>query len=203
MKKKKTRWIYPYDFERFRIHGTSYKSDAYYSLVADKMYQEVSKVIGEYDDEVADVCVRVSLYLEDVVSRIGLWHSFRQNHLKMYGKLMPCEIGMEDSIEEDFSQGSVQFVTWLEFSDVELTVRNPNSEFILKFSEIAYKVLQEEFKKAPVNVELRRNLFDSSIFGDFYAVRKNLYWLLDKSYLSSCRVVEEKIISICEEMVDA
>ena len=110
MKKKKTRWIYPYDFERFRIHGTSYKSDAYYSLVADKMYQEVSKVIGEYDDEVADVCVRVSLYLEDVVSRIGLWHSFRQNHLKMYGKLMPCEIGMEDSIEEDFSQGSVQFV---------------------------------------------------------------------------------------------
>lgn len=206
MKKKKARRIFPADLTEFRNDGISYKSDTYYSNIADKIYWSIVKLTHEEDEDIARMCIRTALYFEDIVSHIGLWHSFRQNHLKMFGKLMPCEIGPDDRLEEDLSRGSVQFVLWLDLSDTyDLSVKNPNSEAMLKFSEVAFDILQQEFPKAEPNNELKSRLFSTSVFDDFHDIRKNLTWISFHSYLSIWHKVQsnaEKIYDTIFNVID-
>ena len=197
MKKKKKRKIYPADLTDFRNDGISYKSDTYYANIADKIYWSIVDKIVEENDDIARMCIRTALYFEDIVSHIGLWRSFRQNHLKMFGKLMPCEIGPDDKLEEDLSRGSVQFILWLDFSDTyDLSVRNPNSEAMLEFSKLAFDILQQEFPRAEVNLELRNKLFSSSVFDNFHNIRRNLTLISFRTYLSIWHKVQDNAESL-------
>ncbi len=206
MKKKKKRKIFPADLTDFRNDGISYKSDVYYANIADKIYWSIVSKTLEENDDIARMCIRTALYFEDIVSHIGLWHCFRQNHLKMFGKLMPCEIGPEDKLEVDLSRGSVQFILWLDISDTyDLTVKNPNSEAMLEFSKLAFAILQQELPRAEVNHELRNRLFNTSVFDEFHNIRRNLTLISFRSYLSIWHKVQynaERLYDTISEAID-
>lgn len=41
------------------------------------------------DEEMKRMAIKQTLYFEDMVSEIGLWHSFVQKHQQLYGKALP------------------------------------------------------------------------------------------------------------------
>ena len=41
------------------------------------------------EDELKRIALKLTLYFEDMVSEIGLWHSFVRKHQQLYGKPLP------------------------------------------------------------------------------------------------------------------
>ncbi len=204
MRKKEKKVIFPIDIEDFHP-SKGHKTDSYYADVANKIYNTIKKKYGgalQPDIDIKKICLRIALYFEDVCSDLGYWHCFRKKHLEMYGKLLPFGWGEGDSLDEDFSLDSVQFIVWLEATDqVETeTVRNPHSKFVEEISQTAYDILEIERKNAPANEYLLKLTQESINYDTCENIIFVFIWLTTRLYLSCWNMNSDKITRIADHL---
>lgn len=80
------------DIRKGHSFGVSSPTDNDYVRIANAefdMLRYVSFCAQRTDDEMKRMAIKLTLYFEDMVSEIGLWHSFVQKHQQLYGKPLP------------------------------------------------------------------------------------------------------------------
>lgn len=172
-----------------RLDNQRSASNHYYQ----KLYLKLSGIVRNTLAEAysPELCETLSLtyahYFEDVISEFGLWQTFISKHKELYGKYLPFyEINEKFYYEDEVNAVDVRFLTWMVFQkreDTQLT--DPFLPLILKLADEVYAVLDEEFEKAPINVDLASRLLDIKKYASFHSIRQICIQLATKSYLLS------------------
>ena len=80
------------DIRKGHPFGVSSPTDADYVRIAKAVFDRlryVSFCAERSDEEMKRMAIKLTLYFEDMVSEIGLWHSFVRKHQQLYGKPLP------------------------------------------------------------------------------------------------------------------
>lgn len=88
------------DIRKGHPFEVSSPTDADYVRIAKAVFDMLRYVFfcaERSDEELKRMAIKLTLYFEDMVSEIGLWHSFVQKHQQLYGKALPfypCRKGL-------------------------------------------------------------------------------------------------------------
>jgi hypothetical protein len=130
-------------------------------------------------------------YFEDVISDLGLWRAFRNEHERLYGKRLPFYDLSDDYFEEEINFEDVAFLIWYyltckqdpEAGEQNGCIMNPDAPEILVMTEKVFAILEEQYEYAVENTALREFIMISEDIDDFYEVRYRIQWLITSSYL--------------------
>ncbi len=174
-------------WSRGHFDETIYSSDFYYVKLVRKLYDIMCfSELGE--DEGKAMCLHFALaatyYFEDIVSGIGMWQTFTSMHKKLYGKYLPFyDLNEEEYYTDEINLEDVCFLLWMLLQkEEEDRFLNPENPYLLRLAQRVYAVLDMEFEKAPMNVEMAERL-QSSDYDDFLSVKDMLMRLVNTNYL--------------------
>lgn len=163
-------------------------SDYYYVRVANELNQVIRFVTkgGVEEDILADVALKLALYLEDVVSEAGIWDTFVELHRRMYDRPLPFYDVHAGYSASDMTEENVSFLIWLFMMNgyEGQRILNPDNPGMHEMAKAVLPVLQKYRKKAPVNEDLLDLLYGDETLEDFMEVKHVLMWLSDQCYLS-------------------
>ena len=80
------------DIRKGHPFGVSSPTDADYVRIAKAVFDRLRYTpfcAERSDEEIKRMAIKLTLYFEDMVSEIGLWHSFVRKHQQLYGKPLP------------------------------------------------------------------------------------------------------------------
>lgn len=165
-------------------------TDLYYSKVATRLlsvlYAE-NKKLDDNDFILHEVAVRIALYFEDVVADAGIWSSFIKKNQQLFGTVLPFGLATEDEYYADEPKvEDVQLLLWLIIQECspDGEVLSPHSPRFQQTAAALYKVLEDEFEKAPMNESLKAFFQTTPFIDDVYEVRKMLEWVAGDCYLT-------------------
>ncbi len=149
-----------------------------------------------FEKEVAMSC---AAYLEDLVSGLGVWHSFRTLHRKKYGKWLPFyDTEHEDYLLDDINIEDLKFLVWQAFcrcGQPESMIYSPYSQGVEIISNLIFDILIDSFEKAPeasrVSDYIRR-VFKK---GNYFELRNLAEWLVMRNKLISCPNMMRAVIN--------
>lgn len=172
----------------YHYGNVAFVTDGYYASVARKLF-DIS-IFSEYGRELGEnICeelaLALSFYLEDVVSDFGWWEVFTSKHKGLYGKYLPFyAIDEEDYYQDEVNFQDICFMVWMIAQKYRNdTFLNPENPYLMKLASQLYKVLYDEFEKAPINEELCKMFQIPELFDDFYIVKHVLGMMTEKAYL--------------------
>ncbi len=130
-------------------------------------------------------------YFEDIISDLGLWRAFRNEHQRLYGKQVPFYDITNDYFEEEINFADVAFLIWYYITckqDTEApeengSLMNPLAPEIILMAENVLAIFEEQYELAPENRSLREFIRIPEDVTDFYDVRYRIQWLFTSSYL--------------------
>lgn len=190
------------DWKCERLHAKGYPTDAYYVKLANKLleyirFSSLGKDLDEFEQ--ARLAKTIALYLEDVISGVGLWRAFVDKHKELYGKYLPFfEVDEEDYCLDEINREDVQFLIWMcRMRFREEAFFNPENWAIEELASKLYGVLDAEFEEAPINSGLKEYLFKPQIFDDLMLVKDWCIWMLDRSYLT---VQDQSVFNYLEQL---
>ncbi len=172
-----------------RPHMEITSTDYYYVKLANKLYDawRFCLLKDEFDVETRrDISLRITAYFEDVISGIGLWQTFIRNHKKITGKYLPFYmVNEEDYYEDEINFPDVCFLIWsyLQRSQEDTILVNPENLGIIDLAERMYKILDNEFEQAPVNDDFLDFIKEEVHYKDFFSFKLLANWLFYDSYL--------------------
>lgn len=158
------------------------ESDGYFVKLANRLYG-ICTLDGLSRSCMKDMCIYVAAYLEDVISDLGLWNSFVEGNIRLYGKLLPF-YELSDNYERGvINVEDVRFIIWNTWQKTQEPhpYVDPLSEGIFRQAEAFYQVLDEVYEEAPANPFLE-NYFAG--FDDLKDADRKLWWLFGHTYLS-------------------
>ena len=80
------------DIRKGHPFGVSSSTDKDYADIANTvmaMLRYTPFCTERSDEEMKRMAIKLTLYFEDMVSEIGLWHSFVRKYQQLYGKPLP------------------------------------------------------------------------------------------------------------------
>ncbi|HPS63414.1 MAG TPA: DUF3843 family protein [Bacteroidales bacterium] len=139
----------------------------------------------------AELAAFLVCYFEDVISDLGLWRAFRNEHQRLYGKHLPFYNITDDYYEDEINFADVAFLIWYyltckqdpETSEDSRCLLNPETPAILLMTEMVFEIFEEQYEFAVENTALREFIQIPGDVDDFYDVRYRIQWLLTNSYL--------------------
>ena len=186
--KKKNR-IFIKDWLIQKPYDSQTNSDIYYLKLCNKVYtifQEPMylKLLDLVNDEdLKQISCVIVGYFEDIISNIGLWKTFVNQHQKMYGKKLPF-YQIEEYYDNEINEEDVCFLMWYLLNSMQnKTLVGPKSELILVVANKILEVLEEEYEYAPENNLLKSFYQLNDDETDYYTVRASIDQLLFNSYL--------------------
>ena len=156
------------------------------------------------EDELKRMAIKVTLYFEDMVSEIGLWHSFVQKHQQLYGKPLPFyHTGKDYTLDEPHVE-DLQFLLWDSTLDDEYsdTLVNPENEALAYAARTVYAYFMELFEDTPINDDLYDFFHEARFTDNFYDVRQVLKWYFFDCYLTSGRFQESTFDEALDYQMD-
>lgn len=104
-----------------RPFDTVCATDTYYTRFANRLN---NKLLGFVDKNGANktfihrLALRLTLYLEDIVADMGVWHSFSDLCMKLYGYPVPMYHSDEEYYPDEPSFDAVRYLIWDVSSDL-------------------------------------------------------------------------------------
>lgn len=194
----KSHFITTSEYQALHPKGVVAASDPYFATLANKIFRALlaEKLIKNDFDELflRKIALKSASYLEDTVSKWGLFDGFRKLNTEICGKQLPFYTITEDYYTDEINIEDVQFLVWSTLQENviingENFVVNPDNPMIMFLSSLVYEMLDEEYETAPENDNIRLLLHEIDI-EDFIAFRRLLEWLCYNSYLSTFRAIE-------------
>lgn len=172
-----------------RLDNQRSASNYYYQ----KLYLRLSGVVRTTlaDQYTPELCETLALtyahYFEDVISEFGLWMTFTSKHKELYGKYLPFyDVNEKFYYQDEINASDVRFLTWMVFQKLEDNkLVDPYLPTILETADNVYSILDEEFEKAPINVDLASRMLDLKKYATYQSIREICIQLASKSYLLS------------------
>lgn len=168
-------------------------SDRYYENLVNRIYKSLYElqILVELPDK-ALICDFVSKtaagYLEDKASDFGVWNAFVTLHERRYGKPLPFYDIPEGQYEMDtIHVEDVRFMVWMAFNmianrnNVFLSPRTPANKIM---ADTVYRILYEEWEKAPEAIRITNYLQKSLAASDWLTQREVASWLSLNCYLT-------------------
>lgn len=163
-------------------------SDFYYARVANEIKDALAHTRLDENEEYVrkEFALKLTMYLEDVVSEAGVWDTFVRLHRRMYGRPLPFFDVPDGYSSSDITKESVALLVWLTMMNVYEGQRifNPDNPGLQEIAELALPILHRYSKKAPVNESLLDMLYGDDTLDDFMEIKKVLMWLSEQCYLS-------------------
>ena len=180
------------DIRKGHPFGVSSPTDADYVRIAKAVFDRlryVSFCAERSDEEMKRMAIKLTLYFEDMVSEIGLWHSFVRKHQQLYGKPLPFYHVEKNYTPDEPHIEDIQFLLWDSTLDDEYsdTLVNPENEALAYAARTVYTYFMELFEDTPINDDLYDFFHEARFTDNFYDVRQVLKWYFFDCYLTSGR----------------
>lgn len=150
-----------------RIHKLLVKEMEFKSPDTDKLKKEIA--------------INIAIYYEDKMSNIGLWNTFVEKHLKMYGYPLPFVDNLEVLDKEDVNADEVKLLIWMVLSRYfqdkflnPLAIDDDTTASIIR--------ILEDDDEIEINKSLYDFIYDKDTANDYFKLKKILFWLR-RSYL--------------------
>ena len=180
------------DIRKGHPFGVSSPTDADYVRIAKAVFDRLRYTpfcAERSDEEMKRMAIKLTLYFEDMVSEIGLWHSFVQKHQQLYGKPLPFYHVEKNYTPDEPHIEDIQFLLWDSTLDDEYsdTLVNPENEALAHAARTVYTYFMELFEDTPINDDLYDFFHEACFTDNFYDVRQVLKWYFFDCYLTSGR----------------
>ena len=194
----KSKFITTTEYQALHPKGVVAGSDPYFATLANKIFRTLlaEKLIkNDFDDLfLRKIALKSASYLEDAVSKWGLFDGFRKLNTEICGKQIPFYTITDDYYTDEINIEDVQFLVWSTLQEKiiingENFVVNPDNPMIMFLGSFIYEMLDEEYETAPENEKIRELLHEHDI-EDFITFRRLLEWLCYNSYLSTFRSIQ-------------
>jgi len=182
------------DIRKAHPRGLCCDSDKEYADFANRLMDKMrynSESAGWSIDYRRKVALKATLYFEDLVSEVGLWKTFVNQHQKLYGKPLPFY-----DVESDYNADypcvqDVQYLIWDCLIELqEDTIPNPENAGLLSIAKDITSLMEKEFEDIAINDDLVSSLQDASYCQNFYELRQVLKWFYFDCYLTSGRFTD-------------
>lgn len=206
----KTPYIIGRDWQRTNVGGKTSPCDLAYAKIADDIFKAIAPFASlmpqdYYDVDAMSLAIKLTGYLEDVVSGLGIFKAFRTLNTRLYGKKLPFYGLGEDYDDNDINPEDVRYLIWHEFAEFMIDdgqVINPENPAIQELSEIAYKLLEDAFDRAPENTCKRKSLVEPAIGDDVMVAKFRLMWILESCYLTSSAITMGSLMDETDKLAD-
>jgi len=148
------------------------------------------------DDEIKDLACFLTAYFEDVISGVGLWKAFTQQHLELYDTCLPF-FSPDEYYQDEINPEDIMFLIWYYSSMVLYEERMLSPAIFAEAPPVIdiFDLFFSEYEQAPENLKLKQMMEVAPDEDDFFMVRDRLRWiLLDSWLLHFCRFNLEQII---------
>ncbi len=183
------------------------QSDFYYL----RLCNDVADILFSYDyfeieldlsdDKIKDLACFLTAYFEDVISGVGLWKAFTQQHLELYDTCLPFFIP-DEYYQDEINPEDIMFLLWYYSSMVLYEERILSPAIFAEAPPVIdiFDLFFSEYEQAPENLKLKQIMEVAPDEEDFFRVRDRLRWiLLDSWLLHFSRLYLEQII---EDVLD-
>ena len=174
--------IFPKEWMEIHPYTTINQTDLYFTSLANELYKQdfPSDLPEPYRRK---ICLYTAAYLEDTISELGLWSSFRRKHKELYGTALPFWPTEKDYIEDEINETDLRFIIWntWEKACYPHPYINPNNEQIKKLAHSFYHMLSSVYETAPENEKLK-GYFTG--FNTETEAEHKLSWLFGHTYLT-------------------
>ncbi|MDR2466143.1 MAG: DUF3843 family protein [Prevotellaceae bacterium] len=194
MKTKSSLSITPSEFRKLHA-GIAMRTDPYYIHLSNRILHVLMREKQIRDaDLLITIAIRMAAYLEDVVSRIGLFAAYRRIGAKTTGRKLPFfeldgKDHDEDYLDDEINDADIRFILWYSVQEAinegkdNIRFLNPDNELIFGVGGQIADILHKDYETAPENTELYEFVHGVD-FGDFMPVRNLLQWIYYGTYLS-------------------
>lgn len=163
-------------------------TDVFYVKYARKLRDRIKKADFERKlspEDMTEIALTLTYYIEDVVSGLGGWRSFIMEHKRMYGRYLPFYETDEDNYYVDeVNEADVRFLIWMIFQKRNTDVIvNPENSYMQKLAHEVFVILDEDFERMPVNGDLLEAMQKPALYQDFYNLKALMIQVCCMSYL--------------------
>ena len=121
------------DIRKGHPFGVSSPTDADYVRISKAVFDRLRYTpfgAERSEEELKRIAIKLTMYFEDIVSEIDLWHSLVQKHQQLYGKPLPFYHVEKDYTPDEPHIKDIQFLLWDSTLDDEYsdTLVNPENE---------------------------------------------------------------------------
>ncbi len=182
--------IFALDLLPYRPYSKTDNIDAYYAHVASRCLEvmEYGNSLGMNEGDRKSCAMMMALYLEDIVSGLGIYQSFTEEMKARYGSYLPFYAITDDTyLHDEINVADVCFMFWHRLqlrATAEGTIVNPLDPNIAFIAESIMTVLDAAYEEAPENTKLQEMMRNTQ-FGadDFLSMRGCLRWFHYGCYL--------------------
>ena len=150
---------------------TESDTDIYYVNLTRRLYNTIrSTEMGRQSTDawVAETAMMMAWYLEDVVSELGFWHVFVEQHRARYGKPLPFYTDADtEYYPDEVNRADICFLLWMAIqTNKRGALVNPENPYLTETAAALYRLLDKEFEKAPINEALLKAMKSRDNTGD-------------------------------------
>ncbi len=173
-----------------------------YAKVGNKLLQRMRRMIlpKEITGEIKKIlALKVTLYFEDIICDCGIWRSFVEKHHELYGRWLPFYDIIGEYYADEPHLEDIALLLWDSlYFEMEEGLLDPYTPYLFKMAEELYEVLEDEFEKTPINVELKAYFEEALFLDDFIDLKVVLQWVYHFCYLTTGRETIESTETECE-----
>lgn len=106
-----------------------------------------------------DAATSLGMYFQDAIAQTGGWKTFSEAYYALYNRHLPFYRLSDSYIPDEINLEDVAFVLWTLkshfaiFNPDEYTLQDPFDKDLLALAQKVYKLMDENFEKAPINEE--------------------------------------------------
>lgn len=133
-------------------------------------------------EEVKELAVFLTCYLEDVVSNTNIWNTFVLLNYQKYQKPIPFYKTV-DYVDKDINKIDIQFLIWYFLNMTERDrFLSPYDEYLEYLVQEVFEVLNKEYEYVSENNTLQKH-YELALDADYYQIRKHIQKYFFESYL--------------------
>ncbi len=182
--------IFARDLLPYRPYTKTSDIDAYYAHVASRCLEvmEYGNTLGMPSDGRRSFAIMMALYLEDIVSGLGIYQTFTEEMKARYGEYLPFYAVTPDTyVHEEINVADVCFLFWHRLQllanadDAIISPLDPNIAYV---GESIMTVLDQAYEEAPENERIQELMKEFTFRADdFLTMCGALRWFHYGCYL--------------------
>ena len=167
------------------------QTDMYYMQLANKIQNSLCNLLlmddKSYEEIIHRGAIMLTNYFEDIVADSGVWRTFSNLCMDLYGHPVPLFHEDEEYYPDEPSMNAIRYLLWSAWTDVSDMFVYSDSNRLEHMAITAFAILDESFEEAPVNEQLAEDTdsFLQLATMGFNELRIVLKWVYNKCYLTS------------------
>lgn len=202
--------VYLKDWLKYKPYDRHSNEDTQYLEIANKINKVLLKVsflknqIHLSEEDIVELSVFLTCYLEDLVSDTNVWNTFISIHKEKYNKHLPF-YNTTNYLEGEVNHIDIKFLIWyfLNLKNLERFL-SPFDGYLDYLAEDIFEILNFEFDYVDENERLK-DYFTLPPNSDYYQTRRLMQFVLFESYLLKIDAgdkLSKKILELLSEYGD-